>query len=384
MKKLLPTLLLIVLSALAISAQVNPSISAANPAPKDSVNKTDATAATRARVLGAPSKSSTTGGTANNQILQAHSKGNFKNRARLESLGAAVDDAKETAVQAVAENTSPINIRKDPAPVVVAEVKPAAVTTSNAASFPVVSAASSQIYRVGVGDVLDIKLNYNAGPESTLFTVIGGGMLEYPLAGITLPVAGLTTAEIAALLKQKIKLFENPEVAVSVRDFASHNVTISGLVAVPGTKTLRREAVPLYTLLAESVVLSDATSATINRGGNSLTINLKNPNESATLILPGDMIKVAGSTSAAAEYFFVAGQVKNPGQKPYHAGLTLTQAILAAGGATNTAGDRVRVSRQRADGRVVSEEYDLKKIQDGKAIDPLLQRDDRVDVAGSN
>ena len=378
---ILPTLLLIILSAIAASAQVNPSISAANPTVKAPLTKPDATVATRARVLGQTVKTQTTGAT-DNQTLQAHAKGSFKNRARLESHRS---DANETSTRpALKLSQNPVlssSSQKESTTVAAMVKKPVANTASNTTYLPVVSAASSQIYRVGVGDVLDIKLNDNDGPASTLFTVIGGGMLEYPLIGVALPVAGLTTTEIAALLKQKIKLFENPNVAVSVRDYASHNVTISGLVAAPGTKALRREAVPLYALLAESVVLSDASRATISRGGNSVTVSLTDANESAMLILSGDVIKVSGSTTADAEFFFVSGAVKTPGQKPYQSGLTLSQAILAAGA---TAGEHVRVSRQRTDGRVITEEYDLKKIQEGKAIDPLLQRDDRIEVAGIN
>jgi hypothetical protein len=62
----------------------------------------------------------------------------------------------------------------------------------------------------------------------------------------------------------------------------------------------------------------------------------------------------------------------------------LTQAILAAGGATTGAGERVRVSRQGTDGRLVTEEFNLRKIQDGKVADPLLQKDDRIELTAAN
>ena len=62
--------------------------------------------------------------------------------------------------------------------------------------------ASTQVYRVGPNDVLDIQLVGNPNRRSTLFTVLSGGMLEYPLAGDPVPVAGMTTAEIASLLRQ--------------------------------------------------------------------------------------------------------------------------------------------------------------------------------------
>src|SRR5258705_3637287 len=52
-------------------------------------------------------------------------------------------------------------------------------------------AVSSQIYRVGVRDVLDIQLTNNSSTSSTLFTVLEGGLLEYPFAVDPIVVAVL-------------------------------------------------------------------------------------------------------------------------------------------------------------------------------------------------
>jgi protein involved in polysaccharide export with SLBB domain len=384
---ILAALILSVTLAVAASAQVNPAISAANaPITTATTLKTNATPdaakATRARVLNQSQKSpSPNGSTAPGQSFQAHAKANFKNRARLESLPAESSATENTRIRTLASRAGALGDPNSVTPK--SGDAPGSKLITPAAAFVVANAASSQIYRVGVGDVLDIKLNENPGQESTLFTVLSGGLLEYPLAGGPLQVTGMTTGEIATTLRKKIKFFEDPVVFVNVRDYASHTVTISGFVAAPGTKILRREAVPLYALLAESLILSDAASVTIARAGNTIAVDLKDPNLSATPVLPGDVIKVLGS-AVPMEFFFVAGEVKLPGQKPYHSGLTLTQAILAAGGSTNSAGERVRVSRQGTDGRLVTEEFNLRKIQDGKLSDPLLQKDDRIEVTTIN
>ena len=379
-------LILGVTLAVAASAQVNPAISAANPRVSKSViikptAMPDTAKAIRARVINhTQNDPSTNNSSANQQSFQAHAKANFKNRERLESLPAEISAADNARVRSVATGAN------------AAISSPKAVTNkigsvlgnnliANATTSPTVP-ISSQIYRVGVGDVLDIQLN-DSGQASTLFTVLSGGMLEYPLIGSPLQVTGMTTSEIATTLRNKIKLFEDPAVVVNVRDYASHSVTISGFVAAPGTKTLHREAVPLYALLAESLVLPDAARATITRSNGTITVDFKDPDLSATLVLPSDIIKVLGPATPT-EFFFVAGEVKLPGQKPYHSGLTLTQAILAGGGATNGAGERVRVSRQGTDGRLVTEEFNLRKIQDGKLADPLLQKDDRIELAAAN
>lgn len=243
----------------------------------------------------------------------------------------------------------------------------------------------TQVYRVGVRDVLDIQLTNSSSTDSTLFTVLEGGILDYPFAGHPLAVAGLTTAEIAALLQQRIKIFDNPTVAVSVRDYASHAVVVTGFVAAPGKKTLRREAVPLYTILAEAQLLPEAARATIIRQGRApFVVDLKDANPTSTLIMAGDAIKVSTASVSAAEFFFIGGEINSPGQKPYHAGLTLTQAILASGGTDPTAGSKVKVSRQGADGKLTTEEFNLRNIQTGNLADPLLQKGDRIEVTNAN
>ncbi|HUS11259.1 MAG TPA: polysaccharide biosynthesis/export family protein [Pyrinomonadaceae bacterium] len=265
--------------------------------------------------------------------------------------------------------------------------KPFVALPQNVAASATIAMAPTQIYRVGVGDVLDIRLAGNPARTSTLFTVLENGVLEYPLAGNPIVVSGMTATEIADLLRQRIKVFENPSVAVDVREYASHVVTVSGFVAAPGRKILRREAVPLYALLAESLVLPEAARAAITRKGVApIVIDLKDANFSATLVMPEDAIRVSGMPPAPVptDFYFVGGEINSPGQKPYHDGITLTQAILASGGIKGTAAFRIKVSRQGADGKLLTEEFNLRKIQTGKDSDPILQKGDRVEVTNTN
>jgi protein involved in polysaccharide export with SLBB domain len=113
-------------------------------------------------------------------------------------------------------------------------------------------------------------------------------------------------------------------------------------------------------------------------------VDLKDANLASTLVIPGDAIKLSGMTAAPNEFYFVGGEISSPGQKAYHAGLTLTQAILASGGVNRSAGTQVRVSRQGADGRLATQEYNLRKIQSGKIVDPAIQKDDRIEVRVEN
>ena len=251
---------------------------------------------------------------------------------------------------------------------------------SNASNMPV-SEALTQTYRVGVGDILDIRLADNLSTNSTLYTVLEGGLLDYPMAQVPLPIGGLTTEAIAARLRTNIKVLDNPSVSVKVRDYASHAVNVIGFVSVPGAKLLRREAVPLYVVLSEAMPMPDATSATLVRAGRSAEVfDLRDTGALSQLVISGDVIKVSMSPVETNDFFFTGGEIKSPGQKPYHAGLTLTQAILASGGLSSTAGSQVRVSRKGPDGRLVSTQYNLRGIQSGKIQDPTLQVGDRIEV----
>lgn len=239
----------------------------------------------------------------------------------------------------------------------------------------------TSIYRVGVGDVLDIRLLNAQGRESTLFSVMAGGLLEYPLAGDPIPVAGLTTDEVDARLTAKIKLYENPQIVVSVREYASHTVIVAGLVNEPGTKVLRREAMPLYVVLAEAQLKPEAGRASIMRAdGQNVTLTLTDPKATTALVLPGDVITITALPPQPPQFFYIGGQVTAPGQKDFHAGLTLTQAVLASGGTTRFAGSKVKVSRQGDDGKLLTTEYNLKQIEAGKIPDPVLQPGDRLEV----
>jgi polysaccharide biosynthesis/export protein len=245
-----------------------------------------------------------------------------------------------------------------------------------------VASPATQLYRVGIGDVLDVQLPQTPTTKSTLYTVLAGGVIDYPLAGEPLLVAGLTPQEICERLRQRIRVLDRPVVKVNVRDYASHTVTVIGFVSAPGVKTLRREAVPLYALLAEAVPLAEATDATITRAGQALkTIDLKDNEAISTLVQAGDVVKVQASTVMPAEFFFIGGAINSPGQKEYHSGITLTQAILASGGLRKSSANKARVSRQVVDGRLVTVEYNLREIQNGKLPDPVLQKDDRLEIS---
>lgn len=242
----------------------------------------------------------------------------------------------------------------------------------------------TEIYKVGVADVLFINL-LNSPKSSTYFTVLNDGTIDYPLAGEMVSVEGLTTEEIENLLKEKVKVFENLQISVKVREYSSHTYSVIGLVERSGEKKLQREAIPLYVVRAESLVQPQATSAVIRRTNSQTeTINLKDKNADDVLIFSGDIIEFTGERSAlptfANGFYFIGGEIVNGGQKDFHNGLTLTQAILASGGLKKGGVKKVVVRRKNNEGMLVPTEYNLKTIKEGKTPDPLLKAGDTIEI----
>lgn len=245
--------------------------------------------------------------------------------------------------------------------------------------------APTESYKVGVGDILFINLQ-NASKGSSYFTVLGDGTIDYPLAGEMISVAGLTTEEIEDTLRERVKLYENPQISVKVRDYSSHKITVLGLVEKTGDKFIQREAVPLFVIRAESVVKPEADRVIIRRADSTVeNIGLKDEKADNTLIFPSDIIEftadsTTASRNASVRFFFIGGEVASGGQKDFYAGMTLTQAILASGGLKKEGVKKIVIRRKNAEGLLVSTEYNLKLVKDGKVPDPALEAGDTIEV----
>ena len=255
----------------------------------------------------------------------------------------------------------------------------ASVNDSTGASTP--ARPLTDIYRVGIGDTLDIRLLNSASNRSTLFTVTDSGVIDMPVAGGTVSVAGLTPEEIQNVIGAELKrraVEEKAEVSVSVRQYLSHTVTVTGLVMHSGTRFLRREMVPLYVVLAESQLQNNGERVVIMRGGTpGEPHDLSNPDTLNLNVQSGDIITVSARPQ---EFYYIGGRVNYPGQKQFQPGITLLQAILASGGTTRQE-SKVEISREGAAGKLVTILFNLKQIKSGAVQDPKLEAGDRIEVA---
>jgi tetratricopeptide (TPR) repeat protein/protein involved in polysaccharide export with SLBB domain len=238
------------------------------------------------------------------------------------------------------------------------------------------------VYRVGAGDVLDVRLLNGRGQRATASAVSPTGLLDYPALKEPLPVAGLTTDEVAARLGSALNLRAggaDSEVAVGVREYVSHAIIVGGMVKEGGTKILQREGVPLYVIIAYAQPLAGAGQAVVvsRATGRTTAVDLSDTAALKTLVRPGDVVTVR---ELPKQFVYVAGAVRDPGQKEFHTGLTLTQLLLAAGGTQAAGNTSVTVTRQEQDGRLSAAKYNLAEIKAGRTPDPTLRPGDRVEV----
>jgi protein involved in polysaccharide export with SLBB domain len=279
-------------------------------------------------------------------------------------------------------STTKSNPTEEPVSLKTSSGSATAPDTSVRSIAPVEEVALTKTYRVGPNDVLDIRLNDpNSDSKSTLFTITPAGLLEHPLLSEPLAVNGLTVDEVGAKIEDELKrlaLVENPKVAIGVRDYASHTILVSGLVKESGTKILRREAIPLYVVVADAQPLPEATKVTVvrNETNQMYEIDLTASAEMNLLVRSGDVVTLLPHET---QFIYIGGEVKSPGEKLYRRGLTLTQALLSAGGLDGKA-KSAQIARDDGRGFLTMTRFKLSEIEMGKTADPLLKPGDRITI----
>lgn len=85
---------------------------------------------------------------------------------------------------------------------------------------------------------------------------------------------------------------------------------------------------------------------------------------------------ISVSIVAQEEEFYVRGEVRRPGRHPWRSGMTLTQAIIAAGGYTEFA----RPGQVQLIRRESANVHDVRRIEAGRDRDPPLEPGDTIIV----
>jgi polysaccharide export outer membrane protein len=233
-------------------------------------------------------------------------------------------------------------------------------------------------YRVGSQDVIRIEV-----PGETEFTtevtVSEKGTISYSVLG-ELAVEGLTVSDIAELVRKELvarKLLTQPTVTVVVKTYRSQSVTVLGEVRSPGKYYLQGPDRLIDVIAAAGGLTTDAGDITINRtrpdGPKIITVKTATLLSDTTPLESGDVVLVR---IRQISQVFVSGEVITSKPLVYNEGLTVSQAILMAGG-LNRFGSKSKITiRRTSEGKEKVIRVNLADIEKGKAKDfPLLPND---------
>jgi polysaccharide biosynthesis/export protein len=288
---------------------------------------------------------------------------------------------------------------------VAAQVNSAARVASSGQS--VSAEAEAGRYRIGPGDVIDVKVFNKPQFSREGVKVDQRGMIRMPLVKEDIRAACRTEDELAAEVTTQLKEFvRTPEVIVQIKEYLSEPVAVQGAVRAPARFQLQRR-IRLYELLTFAngptetagqtiqvvhtgplATCMDSTTApnSLNESPSNqidyykLSDTLKAEDKANPWIRPGDVISIP-----TADQVYVIGNVIRPTVIPLTEIMTVSRAIAMAGGAAlDTKKSEIHIVRQ-VSGSVEKRDIivDLDAINHHKAEDTVLMANDIVDVPAS-
>ncbi|MFN0112967.1 MAG: polysaccharide biosynthesis/export family protein [Blastocatellia bacterium] len=302
-------------------------------------------------------------------------------------------------------------------PVQPSNQQPVNQSSVNRTAIPATAPGQEQTYRVGPGDVLDVRV-YRHTDLSGERRVNEVGRIRLPFIE-EFQAACLTEAELSQQIAEKYKKFlRDPQVDVFVKEYKSLPVAIIGAVNNPAQFQLQRR-VRLLELLsraggpnnragnfihiihsndydfcqgnsrntppsAEKTATGEEQTDTLSILTALSTVNMRDllsGKLAANLyVQPGDIISVP-----EADQIYITGAVNRPGAYPLTTKITLTQAIGLAGGINmEGAKNRVRLVRQDPNSDKRTEVvYNLGDITKRKIEDIVLLPNDIIEVPNS-
>jgi len=255
-------------------------------------------------------------------------------------------------------------------------------------------------YRIGAGDVLEVRVLRAPELSRDAVRVDQRGMIRMPMWSSDVPAACLTEGELAAnIAKLYLKYKRDPHVDVFIKEFQSQPVSVTGAVRAASNFKLQRQVrlLELLSLAGGPTDNAGQTVQVVHASGPSLCEKTNGPAvtddvglvsyklsdtlrgipEANPYVRPGDVVQVL-----AADQVYIVGNVLRPMAIPLTEPLTVSRAIAIAGGtAPSTKRDKVRIVRQTPGGTGKQEIYvNLAAIDKRQAEDVALLANDIVDV----
>lgn len=271
-----------------------------------------------------------------------------------------------------------------------------------------VSSSSSPVtdsrYRIGPGDVLELRVLRAPELSREAIRVDQNGMIRIPMIDYDVPASCRTENELAEQIATiYLRYKRNPHVDVFVKEYQSKPVAVIGAVSQPGKFQMQRK-MRLLELLAyvngptehagrtinviHAGVIDQCETGAANQQAEDmqsfvaykLSDLMRGDPAANPYVNPGDIITVP-----EAEQAYVVGNVARPTNIPLRETVTLTRAIAMAGGTLrDTRTDHIRIVRQLPGSTQKTELIvDLRAISRQRAEDIVLQPNDIVEVQES-
>ncbi|MEK6282935.1 MAG: polysaccharide biosynthesis/export family protein [Acidobacteriota bacterium] len=279
---------------------------------------------------------------------------------------------------------------------------PAANIKKSAPANMTVTAKATERYRIGAGDVLEVRLYKLPDLSREFLRVEEAGTIRMPLINEEIQAACRTESELAKdIASRYLPMMRNPQVDVFIKEYNSRPVAVIGAVNAPGRFQLQRK-IRLLDLLSYAggpaeraggnIQIVHGTSPVCETSMPRLAVNninalgisvfklsdtLAGNGRSNPYVRPGDVITVL-----EFQQIYVIGNVIKPSSFPLKERITLSQAIAMAGGTLpDSQSDRIRIIRQNPSNNIQQElVVDLKAISKRRAADVVLQPNDIVEV----
>ncbi|MFN2578327.1 MAG: polysaccharide biosynthesis/export family protein [Pyrinomonadaceae bacterium] len=263
------------------------------------------------------------------------------------------------------------------------------------------TAQSSERYRIGPGDVLEIRVYNRPQLSRDTVRVEGNGMIRMPLVEGDVQAACKTEGELAKEISARYaRYYRNLPVDVFIKEYRAREVALIGAVNEQGRYQMQRH-IRLLELLTFAKGPSEKAGQTINIvrgpradvcGQNSSTVTqeglislllnktMRGDESANPYVEAGDIV-----TIPEAEQVYVVGNVYAPKSVALRESLTVSRAIAMAGGPLrDSKTDRVHIVRHSPAAGGQSEIYvNLTAIARKKEDDLVLQANDIIEVPES-
>jgi len=236
--------------------------------------------------------------------------------------------------------------------------------------------ASGTDYVLGAGDV--VRITVFQSPELTLETRIPeSGTINYPLLGSVI-IGGLTINQAEKRLAEGLlngKFVKKPQVSILVTQLRGSQASVLGHAVRPGRYTLESTNTRLSDLMALAGGVAPDGSEMLTVVGVRDGKPFRKQIDFRALFRgnAGDDITIQNNDIVyvdQAPQIYVYGEVQRPGAIRLERGMTVLQALAAAGGLTLRGTQRgIRIQRKGADGTLQESKPSLQdQLQQGDVM----------------